>query len=90
VNTWLDAISHRPACVLHVLFVQKANSRSDAMAPGLALVWNAPIALSAACVPNATLAAAGAAAGAAAAAAVASIAVRGCSQRPFLFQYLKC
>jgi hypothetical protein len=63
----MDAMTHRLACVLHVLIVSEARSRTDAMAPGLVLVCYAPVALSAACVPNATFAAAGAAAGAEAA-----------------------
>jgi hypothetical protein len=67
-------MAHRPACVLHVLFVSKENSHTDAMAPGLALVCYARNAPNAACVPNAFFAAAGAAA--------ASNAVCGCSQRP--------
>jgi hypothetical protein len=89
VNTWLDAMAHRLACVLRVVFVPKANSHTDAMAPGLALVCYATIALmSAACVRNASFAAAAAAA--AVEAAAASNAVRGWSQRQFLFQYLQC
>jgi hypothetical protein len=80
----MDAMTHRPACVLHVLLVSKANSRTDAMAPGLVLVCYAPVALSAACVSNAIHAAATAAAGAAAAAA--SNVVSRCSQRPLYSQ----
>jgi hypothetical protein len=71
-------MAHRPACVLHVLFVSKANSHTDAMAPGLALVCYAWNAMSAACVPHAFFAAAGAGA----AAGAASNAVCGWSQRP--------
>ncbi len=86
----MDAMTHLPACVLHVLLVPKTNSRTDAMAPGLVLVCYAPVALSAACVSNATLAAATAAAGAAvaaaAAAAAASNVVSRCSQRPLYSQ----
>jgi hypothetical protein len=81
-------MTHRPACVLHVLLVAKANTHTDAGASGLALVCYVMNAMSAACVPNASFAAEAAAA--AAAAAAASNAVRGWAQRQFLFQYLKC
>ncbi len=86
----MDAMTHRPACVLHVLLVSKANSRTDAMAPGLVLVCYALNAMSAACVPNASFvvaaAGAGAAVAAAAAAAAASNVVSRCSQRPLYSQ----
>jgi hypothetical protein len=73
----MDAMTHRPASVLHVLFVPKANTHTDAVEPGLALVCYALNALSAACVPNATLAAAAAGAGAGAGAASNAVRVYG-------------
>jgi hypothetical protein len=78
-------MAHRPACVLHVLFVSKANSHTDAMAPGLALACYARNAMSAACVPNAffVVAAAGPAG-----AGAASNAVRGSSQFRLYFQQI--
>jgi hypothetical protein len=68
-------MTHRPACVLHVLLVAKASSRTDAGASGLALVCYAMNAMSAACVPNASFVVAAVAVRAGAGAA--SNAVRG-------------
>ncbi len=67
-------MAHRLACVLHVLHVPRASTHTDAVVPGLACVHHAPIAMTAACVPDATFAAA--AAEAAVATAAASNAVR--------------